>query len=44
MDRRAVTVVEYSMIAAILAAALIVVVSNIGHQQTGTYNTISGEL
>ena len=44
VDRRAVTAIEYSMIAAILAAALIIVISNVGHGETGSYNTISSEL
>jgi Flp pilus assembly pilin Flp len=44
VDRRAVTAIEYSLIAAIMAIALVSVVSTLGQKETGAYNTISSEL
>ena len=43
-DRRAVTAVEYAIIAGIIVTALVISVSAIGPALNPTFNTISSEL
>jgi len=43
-DRRAVTAIEYALIAALIAVVIIGGVSTIGKNASNTFNTISTEL
>jgi pilus assembly protein Flp/PilA len=43
-DRRAVTSIEYGLIAALIAVVIVVSVSKVGIDLTGTFNKISTEL
>jgi pilus assembly protein Flp/PilA len=44
LDRRAVTAIEYGLIAALIAVVIIVAVSTLGTNLTGTFNRVSTEL
>ncbi len=44
VDRRAVTAIEYALIAALIAVVIIGGVSLIGKNASNTFNTIQGEL
>jgi pilus assembly protein Flp/PilA len=43
-DRRAVTAIEYALIAALIAVVIIGAVSLLGTQTSTTFNTVSNEL
>jgi pilus assembly protein Flp/PilA len=43
-DRRAVTTVEYALIAALIAVVIINAVVSLGHNVSSTFNKISSEL
>ena len=43
-DRRAVTAVEYSLIAALIAVVIIAAISSLGHGIANTFNHVSSEL
>ncbi len=43
-DRRAVTAIEYAIIAGVIAAAVVGAVSKIGPELTPTFNAVSSEL
>lgn len=43
-DRRAVTAIEYGLIAALVAVVIITAVSTIGTNLTSTFNKVSSEL
>ncbi|MGH7085081.1 MAG: Flp family type IVb pilin [Acetobacteraceae bacterium] len=43
-DSRAVTALEYGMIAALIAAVIVGVVATLGTQLTAAFNKVSGEL
>jgi pilus assembly protein Flp/PilA len=43
-DRRAVTAIEYGLIAALIAVVIIVAVSTLGTNLTNTFNRVSTEL
>ncbi len=44
VDRRAVTAIEYGLIAALVAVVIIVAVSTMGTNLTNTFNRVSTEL
>jgi pilus assembly protein Flp/PilA len=44
MDQRAVTAIEYGLIAALVAVVIIVAVSTMGTNLTNTFNKVSTEL
>jgi pilus assembly protein Flp/PilA len=44
MDQRAVTAIEYGLIAALVAVVIIVAVSTMGTNLTNTFNRVSTEL
>jgi len=44
MDHRAVTAIEYGLIAALVAVVIIVAVSTMGTNLTNTFNRVSTEL
>jgi pilus assembly protein Flp/PilA len=44
MDKRAVTAIEYALIAALIAVVIITAVSTLGSNVSKTFSTISGEL
>ena len=44
LDRRAVTAIEYGLIAALVAVVIIVAVSTMGTNLTNTFNRVSTEL
>ena len=44
LDRRAVTAIEYGLIAALVAVVIIVAVSTLGTNLTNTFNKVSTEL
>jgi pilus assembly protein Flp/PilA len=44
MDRRAVTAIEYALIAALIAVVIIGAVSTLGNNVTNTFNKVSSEL
>ncbi len=44
MDERAVTAIEYGLIAALVAVVIIVAVSTMGTNLTNTFNKVSTEL
>ncbi|WP_349255469.1 Flp family type IVb pilin [Acidocella sp.] len=44
MDRRAVTAIEYALIAALIAVVIIGAVSTLGNNVTSTFNKVSSEL
>jgi pilus assembly protein Flp/PilA len=43
-DRRGVTAVEYGMISALIAAAIVVIVGTLGGQLSAVFTTVSGAL
>jgi pilus assembly protein Flp/PilA len=43
-DRRGVTAVEYGMIAALIAVAIVAIVSTLGGQLSAAFNTVSTAL
>jgi pilus assembly protein Flp/PilA len=43
-DRRAVTAIEYSLIAALIAVVIVAAATNLGHQLSNTFNHVSSEL
>jgi pilus assembly protein Flp/PilA len=43
-DERAVTAIEYALIAALIAVVIIGAVSLLGNQISGTFNQVSSEL
>lgn len=43
-DKRAVTAIEYALIAALIAVVIISAVTNLGHGVQTTFRTIAGEL
>lgn len=43
-DRRAVTAIEYALIAALIAVVIIAAVTTLGHNVSNTFNKISNEL
>ena len=43
-DRRAVTAIEYSLIAALIAVVIVGAATNLGHQVASTFNHVSSEL
>ncbi len=43
-DERAVTAIEYALIAALIAVVIIGAVSLLGNQISSTFNTVSSEL
>jgi pilus assembly protein Flp/PilA len=44
MDRRAVTAIEYALIAALIAVVIIVAVRTLGNNISNTFNNVSSEL
>ena len=44
MDKRAVTAIEYALIAALIAVVIITAVSTLGKNVSSTFNKISTEL
>lgn len=44
MDRRAVTAIEYALIAALIAVVIIGAVTTLGTNVTSTFNKVSSEL
>jgi pilus assembly protein Flp/PilA len=44
VDKRAVTAIEYALIAALIAVAIIGAVTTLGKNVTNTFNTVSSEL
>jgi pilus assembly protein Flp/PilA len=44
MDKRAVTAIEYALIAALIAVVIITAVTTLGSNVSKTFSTISGEL
>jgi pilus assembly protein Flp/PilA len=44
MDKRAVTAIEYALIAALIAVVIIGAVSLLGKSISSTFNTVSSEL
>lgn len=44
LDRRAVTAIEYALIAALIAVVIIGAVTTLGKSVSNTFNTISKEL
>ncbi len=44
LDRRAVTAIEYALIAALIAVVIITAVTNVGHGAENTFNKVAGEL
>jgi pilus assembly protein Flp/PilA len=44
MDQRAVTAIEYGLIAALVAVVIVVAVSTVGTNLTNTFNRVSTEL
>jgi pilus assembly protein Flp/PilA len=44
LDRRAVTAIEYALIAALIAVVIIGAVSVLGSKVSSTFNTVSSEL
>ncbi len=44
LDRRAVTAIEYALIAALIAVVIIAAVTDLGKNVSKTFNTISSEL
>jgi pilus assembly protein Flp/PilA len=43
-DKRAVTAIEYALIAALIAVAIIGAVISLGYNASSTFNTVSSEL
>jgi pilus assembly protein Flp/PilA len=43
-DKRAVTAIEYGLIAALVAVVIITAVSTLGKNLTSTFNTVASEL
>jgi pilus assembly protein Flp/PilA len=43
-DDRAVTAIEYALIAALIAVVIIGAVTQLGNGVSGTFNTVAGEL
>jgi pilus assembly protein Flp/PilA len=43
-DRRAVTALEYGLIAALIAGVIVTAVTLIGTNLTGTFNTLAGKV
>jgi pilus assembly protein Flp/PilA len=43
-DRRAVTALEYGLIAALIAAAIVGAVSGLGNNAKGVFNNIAGKI
>ncbi len=44
LDKRAVTAIEYALIAALIAVVIITAVSNLGHGVSNTFNTVANSL
>ncbi len=44
LDRRAVTAIEYALIAALIAVVIITAVTSIGHGASNTFDKVAGEL
>jgi pilus assembly protein Flp/PilA len=44
LDNRAVTAIEYALIAALIAVAIIAAVTTLGSRVSATFNTVSSEL
>jgi pilus assembly protein Flp/PilA len=44
LDRRAVTAIEYALIAALIAVVIIGAVTNLGKSVSNTFNRVSSEL
>ena len=44
MDKRAVTAIEYGLIAALIAVVIIAAVSSLGSNISSTFNTVASEL
>jgi pilus assembly protein Flp/PilA len=44
VDRRAVTAIEYALIAALIAVVIIGAVTTLGNNVSKTFNTVAGEL
>ncbi len=43
-DKRAVTAIEYALIAALISVVIISALTNLGHGVQNTFKTIAGEL
>jgi pilus assembly protein Flp/PilA len=43
-DNKAITAMEYALIAALIAVVIIAAVSAIGHNAAATFNTVASEL
>jgi pilus assembly protein Flp/PilA len=43
-DRRAVTAIEYALIAALVSITIVVAVTGIGHSLTSIFNQVAAEL
>lgn len=44
LDRRAVTAIEYALIAALIAVVIITAVTTLGKNVSSTFNTVASEL
>jgi pilus assembly protein Flp/PilA len=44
VDRRAVTAIEYALIAALIAVVIIGAVTTLGHNVSNTFNSVANEL
>jgi pilus assembly protein Flp/PilA len=44
LDRRAVTAIEYALIAALIAVVIISAVTSVGHGAQNTFNRVASEL
>jgi pilus assembly protein Flp/PilA len=44
MDKRAVTAIEYGLIAALIAVVIIVAVTSVGSNMSSTFNKVASEL
>ena len=44
VDRRAVTAIEYALLAALIAVVIVAAVTNIGKNVSSTFNKVSSEL
>jgi pilus assembly protein Flp/PilA len=44
VDKRAVTAIEYALIAALIAVAIIGAITTLGSKVSATFNTVSSEL
>jgi pilus assembly protein Flp/PilA len=44
LDRRAVTAIEYALIASLIAVVIVAAVTNLGHNISATFNRVASEL